>query len=166
MGNRCSIQQSEESNCWLEQSPENRLYRLLRSFWATLYDHIHMLVYMKSLKTKAALAEPNIIQSTFTIPAIEMNCNRTKPAECRRCVSWVCEARYWRWWPHRSWPLPWAQSVSSASPSGSSYRHPSFPQCRSIEGGGGEEVSFSITISMLTSSEDHTVSMLHRSFCL
>ena len=37
MGNRCSIQQSEESNCWLEQSPENRLYRLFRSFWATLY---------------------------------------------------------------------------------------------------------------------------------
>ena len=37
MGNRCSIQQSEESNCWLEQSPENRVYRLFRSFWATLY---------------------------------------------------------------------------------------------------------------------------------
>ena len=38
MGNRCSIQQSEESNCWLEQSHENRLYRLFRSFWATLYN--------------------------------------------------------------------------------------------------------------------------------
>ena len=37
MGNRCSIQQSEESNCWLEQNPENLLYRLFRSFWATLY---------------------------------------------------------------------------------------------------------------------------------
>ena len=34
------IQQSEESNCWLEQSPENRLYRLFRSFWATLYSNI------------------------------------------------------------------------------------------------------------------------------
>ena len=37
MGNRCSIQQSEEINCWLEQSPENRLYRPFRYFWATLY---------------------------------------------------------------------------------------------------------------------------------
>ena len=37
MGNRCSIQQSEDSNCWLEQSPENRLYRPFRYFWATLY---------------------------------------------------------------------------------------------------------------------------------
>ena len=37
MGNRCSIQQSEEINCWLEQSPENRLYRPFRKFWATLY---------------------------------------------------------------------------------------------------------------------------------
>ena len=27
MGNRCSIQQNEEINCWLEQSPENGLYR-------------------------------------------------------------------------------------------------------------------------------------------
>ena len=33
-----SIQQSEESNCWLEQSPENQLYQLFRSFWATLYN--------------------------------------------------------------------------------------------------------------------------------
>ena len=38
MGNRCSIQQSEEINCWLEQSPENRLYRPFRYFWATLYS--------------------------------------------------------------------------------------------------------------------------------
>ena len=37
MGNRCSIQQSEEINCWLEQSPENRLYRPFHYFWATLY---------------------------------------------------------------------------------------------------------------------------------
>ena len=38
MGNRCSIQQSEEINCCLEQSPENRLYRPFRYFWATLYN--------------------------------------------------------------------------------------------------------------------------------
>ena len=38
MGNRCSIQQSEENNSWLEQSPENRLYRLFRYFWATRYN--------------------------------------------------------------------------------------------------------------------------------
>ena len=37
MRNRCSIQQSEEINCWLDQSPENRLYRPFRYFWATLY---------------------------------------------------------------------------------------------------------------------------------
>ena len=41
MGNRCSIQQSEEINCWLEQSPENRLYRPFRYFWATLYNLAH-----------------------------------------------------------------------------------------------------------------------------
>ena len=41
MGNRCSIQQSEEINCCLEQSPENRLYRPFRYFWATLYKNCH-----------------------------------------------------------------------------------------------------------------------------
>ena len=45
MGNRCSMQQSEESNCWLEQSPENRLYRLFRSFWATRYFSIGLGVH-------------------------------------------------------------------------------------------------------------------------
>ena len=40
MGNRCSIQQSEEINCCLEQSPENRLYRPFRYFWATLYKRL------------------------------------------------------------------------------------------------------------------------------
>ena len=44
MGNRCSIQQSEESNCWLEQSPENRLYRPFRYFWATLYNIIIQII--------------------------------------------------------------------------------------------------------------------------
>ena len=45
MGNRCSIQQSEEINCWLEQSPENRLYRPFRYFWATLYIYIYIFFF-------------------------------------------------------------------------------------------------------------------------
>ena len=46
MGNRCSIHQSEEINCWLEQSPENRLYRPFRYFWATLYIYQYPPLYM------------------------------------------------------------------------------------------------------------------------
>ena len=39
MGDRYPIQLSDQSSyiCWLEQSPENGLYRPFRYFWATLY---------------------------------------------------------------------------------------------------------------------------------
>ena len=46
MGNRCSIQQGEENNYWLEQSPENWLYRLFRFFEATRYEYAVILCIM------------------------------------------------------------------------------------------------------------------------
>ena len=55
MRKRCSIQQGEKDDCWSEQSPENRLYRLFRFFRATrhirdelfqfFFIHIHVHLY-------------------------------------------------------------------------------------------------------------------------
>ena len=91
MGNRCSIQQSEESNCWSEQSPENRLFR---SFWATLYRELTgkqccKLTSLRMLKKDIVWSNRVYLLIFFDFTSILMTRNIWKPQRRNRQQEFV-----------------------------------------------------------------------------